>query len=40
MTNLSDSAEHEPERDRLFAALRNWAVETKDEFITLGRSGD
>ena len=40
MTDLADSAEHKAEFDRLREALRKWAVETKDTFITLGRSGN
>jgi N-sulfoglucosamine sulfohydrolase len=39
MTNLAESADHKAELDRLRQALRNWAVETDDSFITLAKLG-
>ncbi len=39
MTNLAESADHRAEFDRLREALRKWAVETEDEWISLAGSG-
>ena len=39
MTNLAKSADHKAEFNRLREALRKWAEETGDEWITLGRAG-
>ena len=39
MTNLAGNADHESEFERLREVLRKWAVETGDEWITLGRPG-
>ena len=37
MTNHAENADHEAEFERLREALRKWAVETGDGWITLGR---
>ncbi len=40
MTDLTKSADHKPQFDRMLKTLRQWATDTNDKYITLGRNAN